>query len=148
MPIIRVGRLIRVPTAALRRILEADPTRIDDEYPDDPTAAEPGKPALRLVARPDGPTTAAGPHRASTRRGSPMSQRGSIQRRGVTWRAVWRVDTPDGRKQYTKSGFPTRIASTVSTRNAASRSVAPGFTTTGHGVRRIWFVPSDQTFLS
>lgn len=53
VPIIRVGRLIRVPTAALRRILEADPTRTDDEYPDDPTPADPGTPVLRLVARPD-----------------------------------------------------------------------------------------------
>lgn len=56
VPVIRVGRLIRVPTAALLRLLDpgTDEPRIDDLYGEDPTAGEPGdSPMLRLVARPE-----------------------------------------------------------------------------------------------
>ncbi len=57
VPVIRVGRLIRVPTAALRRLLDADddlenPT-VNDRYDDDPTTETPASPALRLVPRPE-----------------------------------------------------------------------------------------------
>ena len=57
VPVIRVGRLIRVPTAALRRLLDADdglenPT-VTDQYDDDPTTEPPATPALRLVPRPE-----------------------------------------------------------------------------------------------
>ncbi len=58
VPVIRVGRLIRVPTAALRRLLDADdddhenPT-VADQYDDDPTTELPATPALRLVPRPE-----------------------------------------------------------------------------------------------
>jgi predicted DNA-binding transcriptional regulator AlpA len=57
VPVIRVGRLIRVPTAALRRLLDptvATDTRVDDAYPDDATAPTAGdSPSLRLVPRPE-----------------------------------------------------------------------------------------------
>jgi integrase len=36
------------------------------------------------------------------------SQRGGIYRRGNTWTAFWRTDTPQGRKQHTKGGFRTK----------------------------------------
>lgn len=58
VPIIRVGRLIRVPTAALRRLLDADeddlenPT-VTDHYDDDPSTEPPTSSALRLVPRPE-----------------------------------------------------------------------------------------------
>ena len=58
VPVIRVGRLIRVPTAALRRLLDADeddlenPT-VTDQYDDDPTTELPASPTLRLVPRPE-----------------------------------------------------------------------------------------------
>ena len=57
VPVIRVGRLIRVPTAALRRLLDADddlenPT-VTDQYDDDPTTEPTATPALRLVPRPE-----------------------------------------------------------------------------------------------
>ena len=57
VPVIRVGRLIRVPTAALRRLLDADddlenPT-VTDQYDDDPTTEPPATPTLRLVPRPE-----------------------------------------------------------------------------------------------
>jgi hypothetical protein len=57
VPVIRVGRLIRVPTAALRRLLDADddlenPT-VTDQYDDDPTTEPLATPALRLVPRPE-----------------------------------------------------------------------------------------------
>ena len=56
VPVIRVGRLIRIPTAALRQLLDptADDSRIDDAYPDDPTADPAGEsPPLTLVPRPE-----------------------------------------------------------------------------------------------
>jgi predicted DNA-binding transcriptional regulator AlpA len=57
VPVIRVGRLIRVPTAALRQLLDLaspDDSRTDDTYPDDPTADTAGEsPTLRLVPRPE-----------------------------------------------------------------------------------------------
>jgi hypothetical protein len=57
VPVIRVGRLLRVPTAALRRLLDADddlenPT-VTDQYDDDPTTEPPATLALRLVPRPE-----------------------------------------------------------------------------------------------
>jgi integrase len=36
------------------------------------------------------------------------SQRGGVYRRGNTWTAFWRTDTPQGRKQHTKGGFRTK----------------------------------------
>lgn len=56
VPVIRVGRLIRVPTAALRTLLhqtKTDDSGVGDAYPDDPTAAGGDSPNLRLVARPE-----------------------------------------------------------------------------------------------
>jgi excisionase family DNA binding protein len=57
VPVIRVGRLIRVPTAALRRLLDptvTDDSRVDDAYPGDPTAPTAGhSPSLRLLPRPE-----------------------------------------------------------------------------------------------
>lgn len=53
VPVIRVGRLIRVPTVALLRVLAPGDTRIDGGYPDDPATDAPANPALRLVARPE-----------------------------------------------------------------------------------------------
>jgi len=56
IPVIRVGRLIRVPTAALRRLLEADScddpalTGLYDHYS---TTDASLTPALRLVPRPE-----------------------------------------------------------------------------------------------
>lgn len=52
VPVIRVGRLIRVPTAAFRRLLDPDNSGIADRYPEDP-AIDPSIPTLWLVARPD-----------------------------------------------------------------------------------------------
>lgn len=52
VPVIRVGRLIRVPTAALRRLLDPDESGIDARYLDDP-AVDSSTPTLRLVARPE-----------------------------------------------------------------------------------------------
>lgn len=54
VPVIRVGRLIRIPTAALRQLLDpsADDSRTDDTYRDDPTADPAGQsPPLMLVPR-------------------------------------------------------------------------------------------------
>ena len=48
VPVIRVGRLIRVPTAPLRRLL--DPLAGDNLYDHQPTTE---RPTLQLVARPD-----------------------------------------------------------------------------------------------
>lgn len=56
VPVIRVGRLIRVPTAALRRLLDpgAQDSRVDDLYGEDPTADGTDESStLRLVARPE-----------------------------------------------------------------------------------------------
>lgn len=36
------------------------------------------------------------------------SKRGFVKRRGSTWTAYWKVDTPAGLKQRTKGGFATR----------------------------------------
>lgn len=56
VPVIRVGRLIRVPTAALRRLLDpgAQDSGLDDLYGDDPTVdgSDESPTQLRLVARP------------------------------------------------------------------------------------------------
>lgn len=38
-----------------------------------------------------------------------MSQRGSIRKRGTTWTAYWRVDTPAGERQHSKGGFATKL---------------------------------------
>jgi excisionase family DNA binding protein len=53
LPVIRVGRLIRVPTAALRRLLATDDAAIDEGYDDDPTTDASLTPTLRLVPRPE-----------------------------------------------------------------------------------------------
>ncbi len=56
IPVIRVGRLIRIPTAALRRLLEGDDAEnpmVNDRYDDDPTTHLSATPALRLVPRPE-----------------------------------------------------------------------------------------------
>jgi excisionase family DNA binding protein len=56
VPVIRVGRLIRVPTAALRALLQQTNTHdlgVEEAYPDDPTAAEGDSPNRRLVPRPE-----------------------------------------------------------------------------------------------
>ena len=37
-----------------------------------------------------------------------MSQRGSVRKRGTSWTAYWRVDTPAGERQQTKGGFGTK----------------------------------------
>ena len=37
-----------------------------------------------------------------------MTHRGSIRRRGQTWTAYWRQDTPTGRKLCSKGGFKTK----------------------------------------
>lgn len=37
-----------------------------------------------------------------------MSQRGSVRKRGGTWAAYWRLDTPQGRKLRYKGGFATK----------------------------------------
>jgi excisionase family DNA binding protein len=54
VPVIRVGRLIRVPTAALRRLLDGDPENpmAADQYHEGRTTELPPTPALRLVPRP------------------------------------------------------------------------------------------------
>lgn len=53
VPVIRVGRLIRVPTAALLRVLAPGDPRISAGYPDNPDTDAPASPMLRLLARPD-----------------------------------------------------------------------------------------------
>lgn len=53
VPVIRVGRLIRVPTAALRRLFDPDGPGTEDSYPDDSTAEEPdARVPLGSVPRP------------------------------------------------------------------------------------------------
>jgi excisionase family DNA binding protein len=54
VPVIRVGRLIRVPTAALRRLLDPDDARAENSYPDGPAAEDLDAAArTRRVARPE-----------------------------------------------------------------------------------------------
>ena len=53
VPVIRVGRLIHVPTAALIGVLALADPRIDGGYSDGPSTDTPASPALRLVARPE-----------------------------------------------------------------------------------------------
>ncbi len=56
IPVIRVGRLIRIPTAALRRLLagdDSDNPEVTDPYDDDTTTEASATPTLRLVPRPE-----------------------------------------------------------------------------------------------
>ncbi len=58
VPVIRVGRLIRVPTAALRRLLDADESELENpmvihRYDERPTSPASATPTLRLVPRPE-----------------------------------------------------------------------------------------------
>lgn len=55
VPVIRVGRLIRVPTAPLRRLLDPllDDVGRDELYDGASTAECPAAPALQLVPRPN-----------------------------------------------------------------------------------------------
>lgn len=50
LPVVRVGRIIRVPAAALRRLLDPGILREPDEYVDDPAAENPTR---RPEARPE-----------------------------------------------------------------------------------------------
>ena len=74
LPVIRVGRLIRVPIAAIRRLLELGPgnRREPDGYHPSPTAeAEQSTAALRLVPRPELAQPHTGRDAARTHRGPP-----------------------------------------------------------------------------
>jgi len=53
VPVIRVGRLIRVPTAALLRVLAADVMRVGDGYVDPTVADGPPQRGVPVVARPE-----------------------------------------------------------------------------------------------
>jgi predicted DNA-binding transcriptional regulator AlpA len=55
VPIIRVGRLIRVPTAPLRRLLDPllGDADHDELYDEDCIVERPAGPTLKLVPRPD-----------------------------------------------------------------------------------------------
>ena len=55
VPVIRVGRLIRVPTAPLRRLLDPllDGAEPDELYDGESTAERTAGPALHLVPRPN-----------------------------------------------------------------------------------------------
>lgn len=53
VPVIRVGRLIRVPTAALRRLLDGDDPESTGHYDDGPASTRPSSSTAGLATRPE-----------------------------------------------------------------------------------------------